>query len=112
MSLVDLNKIAAIEIVPGYHARFFHSDNMTVAHWQIEQDAALPEHSHPHEQIVNVISGEFELTVDGVIFHLVPGNVFVIPGGVPHAGKAVTPCHLIDVFHPVREDYRSIPAPG
>jgi len=30
----------------------------------------------------------------------------VIPGGVPHAGKSITESRVIDVFHPVREDYR------
>ena len=35
-----------------------------------------------------------------------PGTVVVIPPDVPHAGKAITDCWIIDVFHPVREDYR------
>jgi len=106
MPLIDLHELEQIELIHGYHVRFVHSDHMTIANWQIEKDAALPEHSHPHEQVVNLIRGEFELTVDGTPYHLTPGKVFVIPGGVRHAGRAITACHLIDVFHPVREDYR------
>ena len=109
MPLIDLNDIPQIELIPGFHVRFVHSDHMTVANWQIDQGAALQDHSHPHEQIVNLISGEFELTVAGVAHHLTPGKVFVIPGGVAHAGRAITACHLIDIFHPVREDYRRKP---
>ena len=30
----------------------------------------------------------------------------VIPGGTPHSGRALTACRALDVFSPVREDYR------
>lgn len=106
MPLIDLQDLPQIELIPGYHVRFVHSDKMTIANWHIEPNACLPEHSHPHEQVTNLISGEFELTVEGVAYRLTPGKVFVIPGGVAHSGKAITECHLMDVFYPVREDYR------
>lgn len=106
MAIVDLKDIAEKEIVPGFHARFVHSQNMTFAYWRIEAGAALPNHSHAHEQVANVSEGEFELTIDGVATILKPGQVAVIPGGVAHCGRAVTACKIIDVFYPVREDYR------
>ena len=34
------------------------------------------------------------------------GQVFVIPPDVPHSGRALTRCRVLDVFAPVREDYR------
>jgi quercetin dioxygenase-like cupin family protein len=34
------------------------------------------------------------------------GHVKVIPSNTPHAAVALTDCKLIDVFSPVREDYR------
>jgi quercetin dioxygenase-like cupin family protein len=94
------------EIVPGFRAKFVHSGNMTLAYWEVDQDASLPEHSHPHEQIVNVLEGHFELTLDGEPQILEPGKVAVIPGGVSHGGKALTPCRILDAFHPEREDYQ------
>ncbi len=106
MPKYDLLNIPQTELVPGYHVRFVHTDNMTFAYWNIDRDAALPEHSHPHEQVANLIAGEFELTVDGVPHLLKPGMVFVIPGNVRHTGKALTDCQIIDVFYPTREDYR------
>ncbi|MCJ7525733.1 MAG: cupin domain-containing protein, partial [Candidatus Aminicenantes bacterium] len=71
-----------------------------------EAGAALPSHAHAHEQVANVSEGEFELTIDGVATILKPGQVALIPGGVSHCGRAVSACKIIDVFYPVREDYK------
>jgi quercetin dioxygenase-like cupin family protein len=79
---------------------------MTFVYWDIETGATLPEHSHPHEQVVNVIEGELEFTMGGEVKNMKPGGVAVVPGNVPHSAKGITDCRVIDVFYPVREDYR------
>ncbi|GJM27919.1 MAG: cupin [Cyclobacteriaceae bacterium] len=106
MKHVDTTNLESREIMKGFHGRMIHSDNMTFAHWEINAGASLPEHSHMHEQVVNVISGEFELTVDGVTKRLKPKDVVCIPSNAIHQGKAITDCFIIDVFFPIREDYR------
>lgn len=106
MAFINLTEIAPREIVPGYRAQFVHGEGLTLAYWEVDPGAALPEHSHPQEQIANVLEGEFELTVDGESRVLVPGQVAVIPGNVPHSGRALTACRLLDAFQPAREDYR------
>lgn len=104
-SKITLKNIEEKEIVPGYRARFVHSESMTVAYWNISEGHSLPAHSHVHEQIVNMLEGEFELTVEGEPLRLVPGDVVVLKSGVEHAGRAITDCRILDVFQPVREDY-------
>jgi quercetin dioxygenase-like cupin family protein len=37
---------------------------------------------------------------------LEPGVMQVIPSNTPHGAIAHTDCVLIDVFNPIREDYR------
>lgn len=106
MNLLNLKNLEEKEPVPGYKVRFVHSDNMTFAYWTIDMNSALPEHSHPHEQVVNIIEGRFELTVGGEAIVIEPGEVVVIPSHVPHSGKSITDCRIIDVFYPVREDYK------
>jgi len=103
---IDLNSIEEKEIIPGFFVRFVHSENMTIAYWNIKAGSSLPAHSHTHEQVASIIEGEFELTVDANLHLLKPNDVFVIPSEVPHSGKAITDCKIIDTFYPVRKDYR------
>ena len=101
-----LASIEPRELIPGHHGRFVHSEHTTHVYWDIDQGAQLPEHSHPHEQVVNLLEGTYELIVDGQSHVLEAGNVLVIPGGATHSGEARTACRILDVFSPVREEYR------
>jgi quercetin dioxygenase-like cupin family protein len=80
--------------------------SMTLVRWDLDAGASLPEHSHPHEQIMHLIDGSFEMTAGGRTSILEAGSVMVIPPNVPHSGKALAASRVIDVFHPVREDFR------
>lgn len=106
MGFLNLKDIEQKEIVKGYKARFVHSETMTTAYWEVEAGAELPQHSHSNEQVSNVTKGKFEFNLDGERKMLEPGDVVVIPSNVPHSGKSVTDCFIIDTFHPVREDYK------
>jgi quercetin dioxygenase-like cupin family protein len=106
MPLFEFDNIPERELMPGFHGRFVHTENNTLALWRIEEGAVAGDHNHPHEQSVMLLEGELDLTVDGEIVRMTPGKVFVIPGDLPHAAKAITSCMLMDVFYPVREDFR------
>lgn len=106
MVVLNLSEIASQELLKGAEVRFVHADTMTVAYWAFEPGVPLPEHAHHHEQVTNVLEGVFDLTVDGETTRLEAGSVVVIPPNATHSGRAVTACRIIDVFHPVREDYR------
>ncbi|MEO7532035.1 MAG: cupin domain-containing protein [Sediminibacterium sp.] len=108
MPQIDLASIQPIEMIPGYHARFIHTEQMTLNFLEVKAGAVVPEHSHLHEQVSIVTEGEFELTVDGERMRFGPGKVIVIPSNVKHSGLAITDCKLLDVFNPVREDYRAL----
>lgn len=112
MPFASLDDLDRTEEMPGFLGAFLHSDNMTVASWSVDAGATFPEHAHPHEQISVVTEGKFELTIDGETDVLRPGRIAVIPSDTIHSGRAVTDCEIIDVFSPVREDYRQTSASG
>ena len=106
MSFLNSIDIQEKELIPGYSAKFIHSENMTFAYWDIKANYSLPEHSHPHEQVANIISGKFELTINGETKIMEPGSVAIVPSNAKHSGKSLTDCKIIDVFYPIREDYQ------
>jgi quercetin dioxygenase-like cupin family protein len=108
MPSIELSSIKPVEIIPGYSARFIHTAGITLSYLDVKAGAALQEHSHMHEQVSTVIEGTFQLTVDGEVIVVKPGAVVVIPSNIKHSGLAITDCKLLDVFTPVREDYRAL----
>jgi quercetin dioxygenase-like cupin family protein len=94
------------EIIPGFRGRFAHSERMTFVLWEIDAGAVLPRHDHPHEQVIHVLEGQFEVEAGGRTAVLGPGSVHPIAPGVPHSGRALTACRILDAFAPVRDDYR------
>jgi len=96
-------------IIEGFRAKILHSERMTFVRWEIDAGAALPEHSHPHEQVAHVFRGRFELTIDGENRVVGAGESAVIPPNAVHSGRALTDCEIMDAFCPVREDYRGVP---
>ena len=103
---IALSDIETKEIMPGYHGKMIHGETMTLAFWEVEKGATVPEHSHINEQIMQVLEGVFEFKVAGVTKIYKPGELVIIPSGIPHSGKALTPCKLMDIFSPVREAYK------
>lgn len=106
MAFVELETLPSKEVIAGYFARTIHTGTMTFVYWTVTEGAAMPVHTHVHEQVAHVLKGRFELTVNGETQVLEPGKVAVIPPHIPHGGKALTACELLDVFYPEREDYK------
>lgn len=100
--------IATKEIAPGFFSKLIHTDTNTVNFIEVKAGCSVPLHRHIHEQCSFAIVGKFQMTVNGDTQVLEPGFFAVIPSNAEHGGIAVTDCKLIDLFSPVREDYRAL----
>jgi quercetin dioxygenase-like cupin family protein len=107
MNFVKTSDIDPKEIAPGFFGRFIHTDNTTIAYWEIKKGSSIPVHHHVHEMTVNVIEGKLKLTIGDETQIIEPGTVGVIRSNVPHTATAITDCKVIDVFYPVRKDYNN-----
>ena len=106
MGFFTQNNMQSKELFPGCRANLVHTENITISHVTLDEGAVVPEHAHEHEQISNVIQGRFRFTIDGETVVMGPGDTGVMPANAPHSGKALTKCYIIDIFYPVREDYK------
>ena len=105
MPIVDTDALKVVERLPGWRGRYFHSANMTFAHYEFDKGAAIHEHFHPEEEVYEVIDGELEIAIDGVTQIARPGLVAVVPSNVRHSVKALTDGRMIVVDHPRREGF-------
>ena len=95
------------QIFPGVEICTTSGTSLMLSVVTFEPGSVVAEHSHPHEQMGMMISGRLEFTVGGLTRVLGPGDQWSIPGGVLHSVRALDgPAVALDVFHPIRDDYR------
>ena len=103
MPFIDQSNMTEGSPLPGWSGRFFHSDNMTFAHWDIAPDAAdLHEHWHPQEEVWNVLEGEAIVVLEGQQRRLGSGQAAVVPPNTPHSVRVIGACRAIVVDYPTR----------
>jgi quercetin dioxygenase-like cupin family protein len=105
MPFLDTSSLCVIERLPGWSGRYFHSSNMTFAHYDFVSGASIHEHFHPQEEVYEVIEGELEITIDGVAGVARPGFVAIVPGGVRHSVRALSDGRAIIVDYPRRAEF-------
>jgi quercetin dioxygenase-like cupin family protein len=85
-----------------------HSDQLMLVRHYFDEGWVGARHSHPHHQLVYVVTGAIRVDVAGKTFDVRAGDSFVVDGGVEHQASALEPSEVLDVFTPVREDYREL----
>lgn len=104
--IVQWKDVQPVEMIPGLFRRDLgHTDDLMICEFRAGAGVKLPEHNHPHQQVGYVVSGEIEITIDGVPNACKPGDSYVIPGGVMHSAYFPVESIVIDCFSPPREDY-------
>ena len=107
MNFTTLTSLPAKEIFGGSaRGHYTHLERLTIGEIALLAGVTVPMHQHPHEQVTYVLEGRFQFTVGTETRELGPGMTALIPGGVMHGGTTLTACRVLDVFSPVREDYR------
>ena len=82
----------------------YNHELMTVKVW-FEEGAVGYVHEHPHSQVSYIISGVFDVTVDGETHRQKGGDTYFVPPNVLHGATCIESGVLIDVFSPCREDF-------
>ena len=95
------------ELRAGVQARTFWGENFMFSLVELQAQAVIPAHGHPHEQDTYVVSGGFDVAIGEETRWVGGGELFIVPGGVEHSvrvGPEAT--RVVDVFAPAREDLK------
>jgi quercetin dioxygenase-like cupin family protein len=94
----------------GVLARVVHGDRVTIGFVDIDPDVQVPEHRHENEQVGFVQRGSVTMVVAGQSRELGVGETYTIASQVPHSAKAGSAgASVVDVFAPVREEWKKAP---
>lgn len=102
-----INEIEKSKTRPGFIGSFVHGDRMTLAHWVIEKGAPLALHAHENEQILYVIEGHLHFDEPSHT-DVKSGEGIVFSPNETHGGTAFERTVCIDIFSPVREDFKKM----
>jgi quercetin dioxygenase-like cupin family protein len=82
-----------------------HNPHLMLVRHHFECGWVGASHSHPHHQIVYVISGHIRFEAGGKSWELRSGDSVVVDGGVEHQASALAKSEVLDIFTPSREEY-------
>lgn len=80
-------------------------DNLMCVEVHFEKGAVGALHSHPHEQITYIVSGEFEFNIGGEKKVLKAGDSTFKQPDIVHGAVCLKAGMLLDIFTPYREDF-------
>ncbi|MEO7307155.1 MAG: cupin domain-containing protein [Ferruginibacter sp.] len=108
MPYINYNTKKKVTIFPGAYSAMEHSEQISYGCVSLDEGVIIPEHSHPNEQWTYIVEGQMDFTLNGEKQLLIPGMGAYIPSDALHSAVAVTACKVIDVFTPMREEYKAL----
>ena len=97
--------VAVEQLTDSIRRRMIVGSREMLVRWEFCKGALAARHSHPNEQIVMMLEGKLQLTVENTSTTMVSGDIVVIPPNVPHEALALEDTVVLDIFSPLREDF-------
>jgi quercetin dioxygenase-like cupin family protein len=94
-------------IFPGVRIGTCSCEKMMLSVVNLEPHSVVAEHQHPHEQVGMLLAGKAIFYIGDEEKTLQAGDLYRIPGNIRHKVIALAePVKALDIFTPVREEYR------
>ena len=71
----------------------------------LKADSKMPEHQHPQEQIVHILSGRMTVFANGGAHELQAGDSYYLASNVPHRVETPEDTRVLDTFSPPHHEY-------
>ena len=106
MQLYNWDLIEEEALNPLISRRVIHTERMTICRIRLKKGAIVPMHSHENEQITMLETGSLRFIFEQGDKVVRAGDTLAIPPHAPHRVEALEDSLAMDVFSPVREDWR------
>lgn len=83
-----------------------YGKNTLLCEFRLAKGKMLPMHKHSQEQTGYLVEGHIILIIDGGRQEMKAGDSWTIPGNVEHGAEINEDSIAVEVFSPVREDYK------
>lgn len=96
------------EVNPSMKRQIITGEKLMVARMHFKDGFVVPLHSHVHEQVTQVVSGQMRFWFGEnkeEVVDLFPGDVVVIPSNLPHEALMIGDVEEIDTWAPPRQDW-------
>jgi quercetin dioxygenase-like cupin family protein len=105
----SLRNISPHRLTDGVMARVVEGERGAMAVVELDPNAVSPAHHHENEQLGFVIAGSIVMRIGTEERELQPGDTYNIPSHVSHDAVAGPDgATVVDVFIPVREDWKKL----
>jgi quercetin dioxygenase-like cupin family protein len=105
-----VSELKPARIWDGVLGRVVNGNRLTIGFVEIDPSVTVPDHRHENEQVGFVLRGSVTMVVDGQSRLLRVGETYTIASQVPHSATAgADGVSVVDVFAPVREDWKTKP---
>jgi quercetin dioxygenase-like cupin family protein len=93
MGILKRSDITPETVAPGRNRYLSYTDHLMMVAMEFDDGPTSqpdPPHSHPHEQVAYVVSGEVLIFMDGKPTRLGPGDMYTVPPNIPHCIQLLT----------------------
>ena len=105
-----VSELKPARIWDGVLARVVNGDRVTIGFVEIDPDVLVPEHRHENEQVGFVLRGSVTMVIGNQSRELRVGETYTIASQIPHSARAgAQGASVVDVFAPVREEWKTAP---
>ena len=105
--LTKNDQVTPVEMAPGVVRRTLNYGERTLlAEVSLTKGSIVPAHIHVHEQIGYLASGRIRFRIGDEVQELGPGDSWCVPSNVEHEVWTIEDAIAIDIFSPVREEYK------
>ncbi|MDH7508695.1 MAG: cupin domain-containing protein [Methanomassiliicoccales archaeon] len=107
MKIFRYQEATEFEPIAGVRRRMLAcGEKAQIVEYFLPKGTIFPLHMHPHEQTGFVERGVLRVSIGGQEYILGAGDGYYIPPNVEHSTTALEDCINVDVFSPLRDEYK------